>query len=424
MAARVLGRRLLSGQLQRPQVPAGVSVRCLNLHESDSKQLLHNYDVAVQRFGVAHNAQEAKTVAEDLLSKHGAKQYVVKALVLTGGRGKGMLSSGMKGGVKVVDKVEEVEDVSSKMIGYKLVTKQTGEQGVDVSRVMVAEALDIMRETYFSIILDRGMGGPVMVGSPEGGMDIEWVAEHKPDQIFTLPIDIKEGPSKDKVLELAGNLGFEGELREQACHQMMQLYKLFLEKDATQVEINPLGQSPDRGVVCFDAKINFDDNASYRQKDMYALKDTAEDDPLEVRATDCGLNFIKMDGNIGCLVNGAGLAMATMDIVKLHGGDPANFLDVGGGVQEHQVTEAFNIISSDPKVKSILVNIFGGIVDCRHIANGIISACRQTGLKLPLVVRLAGTKSEEARQLLEESGLAITSAGDIQEAAIKAVASL
>jgi len=289
---------------------------------------------------------------------------------------------------------------------------------------MVAEALDISRETYLAILLDRSHNGPVLVASPEGGMDIEEVAEKNPEAIFTEPIDISAGVTDEQARRMAQNLKFEGPLVDQAAVQIQNLYKLFCKVDATQVEINPFGETPDGQVVCFDAKINFDDNAAFRQKEVFAMEDNSESDPREVEAAADNLNYIGMDGNIGCLVNGAGLAMATMDMVKLCGGEPANFLDVGGGVNEAQVTSAFRLLRSDPQVKAILVNVFGGIVNCATIASGIRSACDAIKLDIPVVVRLEGTNVDEARNILATSGLALTSATDLQDAAEKAVAAL
>ncbi|CAI8031654.1 Succinate--CoA ligase [GDP-forming] subunit beta, mitochondrial (Fragment) [Geodia barretti] len=334
------------------------------------------------------------------------------------------------------------------MIGYNLKTKQTTGDGVTVRKVMVAESLDISRETYFAIVLDRSMQGPVLVGSPEGGVDIEEVAASRPERIFKTPVDITVGVTDKQASEMAKNLEFTGPALEEAARQIKSLYRLFCGVDATQVEINPLGETSEGEVVCFDAKINFDDSAKFRQREIFAMEDTAESDPREVEAARYDLNYIGMTGDIGCLgiytfqvvkqvtqhplslslslppVNGAGLAMATMDIIKLHNGQPANFLDVGGGVNEKQVLNAFRIITNDPQVKAILVNIFGGIVDCTTIANGIVGACREIQLRMPLVVRLEGTNSVKARQILDESGLPIQAASDLADAANKVVASL
>uniref|UniRef100_A0A672SZM6 Succinate-CoA ligase, GDP-forming, beta subunit n=1 Tax=Sinocyclocheilus grahami TaxID=75366 RepID=A0A672SZM6_SINGR len=332
-----------------------------------------------------------------------AKEIVLKAQILAGGRGKGVFDSGLKGGVHLTKDPAVVGELAGKMLGFSLTTKQTPKEGVKVKTVMVAEALDISRETYFAILMDRSCNGPVMVGSPQGGVDIEEVAATTPELIF-------------KVSQLY--------LIEKAADQIKRLYDLFLKVDATQVEVNPLGETPEGQVVCFDAKINFDDNAEFRQKAVFAMDDTAESDPLETEAAKYDLKYIGLDGNIACFVNGAGLAMATCDIIDLHGGKPANFLDLGGGVKENQVYAAFKLLTADPKVEAILVNIFGGIVNCAIIANGITKACRELELKVPLVVRLEGTNVQEAKRILSESGLPITSATDLDDAAKKAVAAI
>lgn len=395
-------------------------VRWLNLQEYQSKKLMADCGITVQKFEVAATGEDAKSIASRLR----VPEYVVKAQILAGGRGKGTFDTGFKGGVHLTKDPSKVEDLVRSMLGHKLSTKQTPKGGVKVSKVMVAEALDISRETYFAILMDRGFGGPVMVGSPEGGMDIEEVAEKNPGAIFKDPIDIMTGMTEQQAANMAENLGFVGQKRKQAAREIKRLYQLFLKVDATQVEINPFGETIDGRVVCFDAKINFDDNAQFRQKAIFAMDDMAEADPREVEASKHHLNYIGMDGNIACLVNGAGLAMATMDIIKLHGGSPANFLDVGGTVTENQVFHAFKLLTSDSQVKAILVNIFGGIVNCATIARGITNACRSINLKLPLVVRLEGTNVDEAKRILLESKLPIVSAKDLDDAAKKAVASL
>lgn len=416
-----LTRAFRLGQLWAKQAPlVNPSTRCLNLHEYQSKQLMANNGVTVQRFKVAGNMLEAQEISKTL----NVEEFVIKAQILAGGRGKGTFSSGLRGGVKLTKDPAQVLELVEKMLGYKLVTKQTPKEGVLVNKVMIAEAMDIARETYLAILMDRSFNGPVIVASPAGGVDIEDVAEKTPQLIFKEPISIQEGITDEQARTVAKNLNFKGPLLDQAAEQIKHLYNLFIKVDATQVEVNPFGETPDGRVVCFDAKINFDDNAAFRQKDIFAQEDVSESDPREVEAARNHLNYIGMDGNIACLVNGAGLAMATMDIIQLHGGSPANFLDVGGSVQEDQVTQAFKILTEDPKVKAVLVNIFGGIVNCATIANGITSACRTINLKVPLVVRLEGTNVDEARQILKNSGLAITPASDLEDAARKAVASL
>uniref|UniRef100_A0AAX7UP12 Succinate-CoA ligase subunit beta n=1 Tax=Astatotilapia calliptera TaxID=8154 RepID=A0AAX7UP12_ASTCA len=350
--------------------------------------------VAVQRFYVADTASEALEAAKRL----NAKEIVLKAQILAGGRGKGVFDSGLKGGVHLTKDPAVVGELANKMLGFNLTTKQTPKEGVKVKTVMVAEALDITRETYFAILMDRSFNGPVMVGSPQGGMDIEEVAASTPELIFKEAIDIFEGVRDDQALRMAANLGFKGALQRQAADQIKRLYDLFLKVDATQVEVNPLGETPEGQVVCFDAKINFDDNAEFRQKNVFAMDDMTEADPTEMAAAKWDLKYIGLDGNIACFVNGAGLAMATCDIIDLHGGKPANFLDLGGGVKEKQVYEAFKLLTADPKVEAILVNIFGGIVNCAIIANGITKACRELELKVPLVVRLEGKTALDTHQ--------------------------
>eukprot|EP01094_Clydonella_sp_ATCC50884_P013285 TRINITY_DN2356_c0_g1_i2.p2 TRINITY_DN2356_c0_g1~~TRINITY_DN2356_c0_g1_i2.p2 ORF type:complete len:347 (-),score=158.83 TRINITY_DN2356_c0_g1_i2:407-1447(-) len=345
-------------------------------------------------------------------------------MVHAGGRGKGTFSDGYKGGVKVVPTVDEAVAAAQAMIGNTLHTKQTGPEGVKVNKVMVAESIDFSRELYLAILLDRVHNGPVFVASPCGGMDIEAVAEETPDKIFKVPVDIEVGPTQEQLGEVASSLGFEGDAKAKAMEQIAHLYEMFVATDATMVEINPFVERSNGEVYAVDAKIGFDDNASFRQKEVFSWRDPAEEDPREVAASKWNLNYIGMDGNIGCMVNGAGLAMATMDIIKLYGGEPANFLDAGGGADTKQVTEAFKIVSSDPGVKAILVNIFGGIVKCDIISEGIIAAVKEIGLKLPLVVRLEGTNVERAKELLAESGLNIEMADNLDEAAKKAVAAI
>eukprot|EP00794_Sanderia_malayensis_P006319 gene6319-7042_t len=395
--------------------------RCLNLQEYQSKRLMARYGINIQRFEVAETVEEAIDSAHYLIQGH--KELVIKAQILAGGRGKGTFSSGLKGGVHLTQKPEDVEGLALNMLGYNLTTKQTSEGGVLVKRITVAQALDIVRETYLAILMDRESNGPVIVASPEGGMDIEEVAEKSPDKIFKEFINIETGLTNDQAMRLAANLNFKGNLTAQAALQIRRLYNLFIGVDATQVEVNPFGETPDGQVVCFDAKINFDDNAAYRQKQVFGMDDMSETDPREVEATKYNLNYIGMDGNIACLVNGAGLAMATMDIIKLHGGNPANFLDLGGGIREDGVYQAFKIITSDDRVRAILVNIFGGIVDCAIIAKGIAKAYKGMDLGVPVVVRLEGTNVTEARRILDSSGMLIETAENLEDAAIKAVAS-
>ncbi|KAJ3281076.1 hypothetical protein HK104_000231 [Borealophlyctis nickersoniae] len=408
--------------------------RNLSIHEYLSMGVLQQYGVKVPRGAVAKSAEEAEKIAHDL----GSEDIVVKAQVLAGGRGKGHFDSGLKGGVRVVYSYvfernfaaamsgpTEVKMFADKMLGHKLITKQTGAAGRICNAVYVVERLYVRREYYFAIIMDRATQGPVIIASSQGGMDIETVAAETPEAIVTHSIDINKGLQTEDARRVAEKLGFTGKAVDEAVDIFNKLYKIFIEKDSTMIEINPLAEihTEDGGstVMCMDAKFGFDDNADFRQKDIFALRDKTQEDPREVAAAKWNLNYIGLDGNIGCLVNGAGLAMATMDIIKLHGGDPANFLDVGGGAQADQVTEAFKIISSDPRVSAILVNIFGGIMRCDIIAQGIITAVNQLGLNLPLVVRLQGTEVDAAKKLIRESGLRMFSIDDLDEAAQKAV---
>jgi len=394
--------------------------RNLNLLEYQSKGLLQEYDVTVQKFRVATNADEAVQIPQEFP----CKEYVIKAQVLAGGRGKGHFDNGFKGGVHLTKEAGKVPELVNSMIGHRLITKQTPPDGIPVSKVMVAEAIDIVRETYFCILLDREYNGPVIVASPDGGVDIEEVAEKTPERIKKFPVDIKIGLTDAMADEISEFLGFGGDLKAQCSEQVKRIYKMFLKVDCLQLEVNPLALTPDGIIYTADAKLGFDDNAQFRQQAIFDMEDTTESDPREVEAHSHNLNYVQMDGNIGCLVNGAGLAMATMDIIKYYGGDPANFLDLGGGVQEGQVREAFRIMSEDKQVKAILVNVFGGIVDCATIANGIVSACQSINLELPLVVRLEGTNVDNAKQILKDSGLPIQSAVDLDDAAKKACAAL
>lgn len=317
---------------------------------------------------------------------------------------------------------KEAGELAGKMLGQTLVTKQTGPQGKEVGSVLVLEAVDLKEELYFAILNDRAMGGPVLVASPKGGMDIEAVAEETPELIYKEPVDVMKGIRKEQALRLASKLGVKPHLVPQLADEMVKLYNLFDGTDATQVEINPLAITQDGKVVAVDAKINIDDSAAERQPKLFSYRDLTEEDPREVEASKFGLNYIGLDGEIGCLVNGAGLAMATMDVIGLNGAKPANFLDVGGGATKEAVSEAFRIITSDPQVKVILVNIFGGIMKCDTIASGIIAAAQN--LRVPLVVRLSGTNVDLGKKLLKESGLPIITADDLDEAAKKATEAL
>lgn len=318
-------------------------------------------------------------------------------------------------------KPEDAKNFATKMLGETLVTKQTGERGIKVAKVFLMERVYMRREMYFSIFFDRESNGPVMLASPAGGTSIEDVAHATPELIFKEPVDIMTGPTNEQLTRLATNMGLSGASLPRGVELLGNLYKMFVGVDATMVEINPLAETPDGKVFACDAKIGFDDNAAFRQKDIFAKRDKTQEDPREVEASAYDLNYIGLDGNIGCLVNGAGLAMATMDIISLFGGSPANFLDVGGGATEGQVKKAFEILNADPQVKSILVNIFGGIMRCDVIAAGIIAAAKDLGMKKPIVIRLQGTNVEKARALIENSGFRMIVANDLDDAAQKAV---
>jgi len=396
------------------------SVRFLNLHEYQSKALMSKYNVRVQKGEVASTPEEAEQVAERLL-KAGAKELVIKAQVHAGGRGKGHFTNGFKGGVKISTDPKQIREYASKMIGSSLITAQTGPEGQPCKQVLIHEGISFDRELYLAILLDRAHNGPVFVASPQGGMDIEQVAHETPDKIFTQPIDIAKGVQDADSKRIAELLGFKGAEVAEAQQQMKNLYELFIKEEATQVEINPFVQTKEGQVFCVDAKILFDDNAAFRHAEVHAQRDFSMEDPREVEASKFNLNYIGLDGNIGCMVNGAGLAMATMDIIKLHGGSPANFLDVGGGASEQQVEEAFKILTADKNVKALLVNIFGGIMKCDIIANGIVNAAKKVGLKIPLVVRLEGTNVEQGNEILKKSGIQLITARDLDQAAELAV---
>jgi succinyl-CoA synthetase beta subunit len=389
----------------------------MNIHEYQAKELLKKFDVATTRGRVASTLDEAEQIAREL----GDVDIVVKAQIHAGGRGKGTFTNGFKGGVHVLKTPAEVRDVAAKMLGQILVTHQTGPAGRQVNKVLVAESADIAREIYFAVLLDRATAAPVIVASTEGGVEIEAVAAKSPEKIIREPIDPLAGLQPFQTRKLAKQLGFESSQLKSASKLFEGLYRTFIAYDCSMVEVNPLVVTKKGDVLALDAKFNFDDNAIYRHPEVGALRDIAEEDPREVEASKHGLNYIGLDGNIACLVNGAGLAMATMDIIKFYGGEPANFLDVGGGATEEQVTEAFKILIADKKVKAILVNIFGGIMKCDIIAQGIINAAKTLKLSVPLVVRLEGTNVEAGKKLISDSGLAVIAADDLADAAQKAV---
>ena len=389
----------------------------MNVHEYQAKELLQKFDVATTRGRVASTLDEAEQIAREL----GDGEVVVKAQIHAGGRGKGTFKNGFKGGVHVRKTPAEVRDVAAKMLVQILVTHQTGPAGRKVSKVLVAESAEIAREIYFAVLLDRATAAPVVVASTEGGVEIEAVASKSPEKIIREPIDPLGGLQPFQTRKLAKQLGFESSQLKSASKLFEGLYRTFVAYDCSMVEVNPLVVTTKGDVLALDAKFNFDDSALYRHPEVAAMRDIAEEDPREVEASKHGLNYIGLDGNIACLVNGAGLAMATMDIIKFYGGEPANFLDVGGGATEEQVTEAFKILIADKKVKAILVNIFGGIMKCDIIAQGIINAAKTVKLSVPLVVRLEGTNVEAGKKLIADSGLAVIAADDLADAAQKAV---
>ena len=382
----------------------------MNIHEYQAKGVLSQYGVPVPNGKVAFSPEEAEMAAKSLDSK----VYVVKAQIHAGGRGKA-------GGVKLVKTPEEVKETARKMLGMILVTHQTGPEGKEVRKVYVEEGSEIKKEYYLSAVLDRDTATVTFIASTEGGVDIEQVAEHSPEKIIKIHVDPAIGLQEFHKRDLGFGLGLETDKIKKLGSFITSIYKAFIEKDASQIEINPLIETVQGEFIALDAKINFDSNAIYRHPDIAALRDEYEEDPLEVEASHYDLNYIKMHGNIGCMVNGAGLAMATMDIIKLYGGEPANFLDVGGGATKEKVKEAFKIILSDKNVEGILVNIFGGIMRCDIIADGVINAAKEIGIKVPVVVRLAGTNSDLGKKMLNDSGLSLTAANDLADAALKIV---
>ena len=382
----------------------------MKIHEYQAKALLREFGVAVPKGEVADTPAQAREIAQRLGGK-----VVVKAQVHAGGRGKA-------GGIKVADGPAAAEQAASQILGMMLKTPQTPPEGIKVRKVLVEEASEIERELYLSITLDRSRSTDVVMASQAGGMDIEEVAAKTPDKILREWTHPALGVADFQARRIAFGLGLAGEQFKQAATLIRRLHTLYLAKDCSLAEINPLVVTKDGRVFALDAKLNFDDNALYRHKDLAELRDIHEEDPLDVEASKYSLNYIKLDGNVGCMVNGAGLAMATMDIVKLAGGEPANFLDVGGGASPEQIENAFRILSSDPSVKAVFINVFGGILRCDRLAEGVIAAIRTLGLRLPVVVRMEGTNVELGKQMLAESGLALTNADDMGDGAKKAVA--
>jgi succinyl-CoA synthetase beta subunit len=382
----------------------------MKIHEYQGKELLKKYGVAVPRGLVARSPEEAYQAAKEL----GTEVVVVKAQIHAGGRGKG-------GGVKLARSADEAKDLARQMLGMNLVTHQTGPEGKEVRVLLIEEGLPILREFYLGIVLDRASGRPVFMASGAGGMDIEEVAAKTPEKILKETIDPAVGFRAFQARKLAFGLGIPAPLIGQAVKFMQALYAAYEQMDASLMEINPFLLTKDERLIALDAKVNFDDNALFRHKDFLDLRDLSEEDPLEIEASKFDLNYIKLDGNIACMVNGAGLAMATMDIIKLAGGEPANFLDVGGGASQERVEAAFRILLADQNVRAVLINIFGGIVRCDMVARGVVEAAKKLGIKVPVVVRLEGTNVEEGQRVISESGLNFTVANGMKDAAEKVV---
>jgi succinyl-CoA synthetase beta subunit len=395
----------------------------MNIHEYQAKTLLHRYGVPVSEGRIVLSADEAKRAASEVEGP----LWVIKAQIHAGGRGKGSFieaDAGSGGGVRLARSVEEAEKEAKAMLGRTLVTKQTGPVGKMVNRIYIENGSGIKKEFYLAILVDRQSSRISFVASTEGGMDIEEVAESTPEKILSFSVDPATGYQGYHGRRIAFNLGLDSKQTKQCVALMGNLYRLFVDKDMEMLEINPLIISDSGDLKCLDAKMSFDSNAMYRHRDIAELRDTTEEDPKELEASKYDLNYIALDGQIGCMVNGAGLAMATMDIIKLFGSEPANFLDVGGGATKEKVTEAFKIITSDPQVKGILVNIFGGIMRCDVIAEGVVSAVKEVGLQVPLVVRLEGTNVEEGKAIITDSGLNVIAANNLKDGAEKIVAAV
>jgi len=414
MLPSTLARRCLSAS-QR-SVLSTVGRRHLSLHEYQSLEIFQEFGVAIPKIAVAKTPAEAAAKAKEF-----SGDIVIKTQVLAGGRGLGHFKeNGFQGGVHIISQ-DKAEEYADKMLGKTLVTKQTGAAGKPCSTVMLAEKFQIKTEKYFAILMDRGSGGPIMIGSKTGGTSIEDIAAKDPSAIVKVPVDIIEGLSTVQATDMAGKMGFEGPQAALAGKSIESLYKVFMECDCTMVEINPFAELTDGRVIVCDAKVGFDDNAEFRQSKIHEQRDASQEDAQEVEAKKFDLNYIKLDGSVACMVNGAGLAMSTMDLLKLCGGSPANFLDVGGAANKETITAAFKIIQGDPDVKSILINIFGGIMRCDVIADGVVAAVKEVGLQKPLIVRLVGTNVELGQQIIKDSGLDVIAIGDFTEAAKKAV---
>lgn len=395
----------------------------MNIHEYQAKDILKKYGVTIQRGVVVDNPEKAKEAAKELNNETGTEWFVIKAQIHAGGRGKGKVQETDSNGVVLAKSLDEVPEKAKKIIGGTLVTHQTGPEGKKVNKVLIAEDVyypgdSEPKEYYLGILLDRAKGQNVIMASTEGGMDIEQVAENTPEKIYKEWIDPSVGLQGFQARKIAFALGLEGNAFKEMVKFIFSLYDAYDGIDASMFEINPVLKTSDNKIVAVDAKVNLDDNALYRHKDLAELRDLSEEDPLEVEAGKSGLNYVKLDGNVGCMVNGAGLAMATMDIIKLSGGEPANFLDVGGGANAETVEAGFRIILKDPNVKAILINIFGGIVRCDRVANGVVEAYKKIGnIDIPIIVRLQGTNAEEGAKIIEESGLKVSSAILLKDAA-------
>ncbi|KAK5779085.1 hypothetical protein RI543_002970 [Arxiozyma heterogenica] len=409
----------------RNQILQKLGKRYLSIHEFRSAQLLNQYGVGTPKGKIAFTPQEAGQIALDIPSR----QVVLKAQALTGGRGKGHFSGpdGLKSGIQILNNdFNEVAKISGQMLGHTLITKQSGPKGKFVSSVFVVEKVNALKEAYLCIMMDRGTQMPLIIASKEGGVNIEEVAAKNPEAVKKFYIKHStQGVDDELAINIAKALGFDEKLEKQTAKTIQQLYKIFNERDATQIEINPISEvarpNGENEVMCMDAKFGFDDNASFRQEEIFSWRDLTQEDPHEVEAKKYELNFVKLNGNIGCLVNGAGLAMATMDVIKLYGGDPANFLDCGGGATPETIKKGFELILSNDKVSAIFVNIFGGIVRCDHVAEGLISAAKELNIKIPIIARLQGTNLERGRELIKQSGVQIYSFDELDPAAKKAV---
>ncbi|KAM3159457.1 Succinate--CoA ligase [ADP-forming] subunit beta, mitochondrial [Lachancea thermotolerans] len=414
----MLSRTIAAKQLKN-SLRASKQIRNLSIHEYRSAELLRQYGVGTPAGEAAFEPQQAYDIAKKL----GHDALVVKAQALTGGRGKGHFDTGLKSGVHMIESAEQARDLAKQMLKHRLITKQSGAKGKPVSAVYVVERVNAKHEAYLSILMDRQSKKAMIICSSEGGMNIEEVAAKNPDAIKKFTVTESEGLTAETAKQISKSLGFSAEAEADAADAVTKLYKIFKEKDASQIEINPLSEveGQDTKVMCMDAKFGFDDNASFRQEEVYSWRDLSQEDADEVVAKKSDLNFVKLQGNIGCLVNGAGLAMATMDVIKLYGGDPANFLDCGGGATPETIETAFKLILSNEKVDGIFVNIFGGIVRCDFVAQGLVAATKNLAVSVPIVARLQGTNLEEGRRIIEESGLKIYSFDELDPAAQKVV---